>query len=82
MTATKLQDAVRVLANGAWTRYWMNYSKTADGETIMAVQCRDETGKPQPISDASRHGFAMHNDYFYTIPRTNEDGTPYVSREP
>ncbi len=81
MTATKLQDAVRVLANGSWTRYWLSYNQTSFGETIMAVQCRDENGKPKPISDAPRHGFAMHNNYIYTVPRTNEDGSPYKNSQ-
>jgi hypothetical protein len=80
MTATKLQDVVRVLANGAWCRYWMNWNKDAIGRTIMAVQCRDEKGRPQQINDAQRHGFAQHNDFFYTVPRTNEDGTDYATK--
>ncbi len=86
MTIDKLQSAVRVLANGGWCRYWVSWNifTWPDGRlgSLMAIQCRDDKGDPQPISDASRHGFTEHEDFFYTVPRINEDNTPYINRNP
>ncbi len=80
MTATELQNIVRVLANSSYCRYWLVYDKAPDGQAIMAIQCRDEYGKRLEIKDAKGRGFGELDPYFYTIPRTNEDGTPYFSK--
>lgn len=63
------------MANSQWTRYWLNWSDSE--HPSMAVQCIDSTGKPQKIQDAESHGLTEKEDFIYTAPRTNEDGTRY-----
>ena len=77
MTASQLQNIARQLSNSSWCRHWLNWS-----DTVMAIQCRDESGHPMKINraDANRFGFEEQNHYVYTIPRTNDDGTPYQSK--
>lgn len=78
MTADKLQNIVRVLANSSWTRYWLFWDDS-DNPT-MAVQCIDTEGKPSPIADAESHGLKENPEYVYTTKRTNEDGTKYIRK--
>lgn len=82
MTADQFQlNIVLPLANrGCWVRYWMNWMDQSPG--VMAIQCRDEDGKPHRISDAEHHGLSLVPNetlFIYTVPRTNADGTPFVS---
>jgi hypothetical protein len=79
MTATELQRLVRIISNQAWCRHWLNYGDRSDN-VVMAIQCRDATGKPEPIDGLSRLGFTELQDHTYTIPRTNEDGSPFASK--
>ena len=46
----------------------------------MAIQCIDGKGKPQKIYNIEKHGFTESTDFIYLIPRTNEDGSRYVSK--
>ncbi len=78
MTADQMQSIARRLANGTWTRYWLNWSDSE--HPVMAIQCIDHEGKPQIIHDADNHGLTEQEDYIYTAPRTNEDGTRYVRK--
>lgn len=78
MTATEIQNIARRLSNSSWCRYWLNY--TDSEHPILAIQCRNGYGVPQPIRDAEKHGLKQQLDFLYTAPRTNEDGTPYVSK--
>lgn len=80
MTADKMQSIARVLSNSSWCRYWLSYTLSNEGQTVMAIQCRDETGKPLPINDAKRHGLEEGMFFIYTALRTHEDGTPYFIR--
>lgn len=53
---------------------------------IMAIQCVDilDSGRftPAMVNGIEELGFTLADDerLLYTIPRTNEDGTPYVSK--
>lgn len=78
MTADELQNIVRILANSSWTRYWLNWSDSE--HPVMAVQCIDFKGISQPIHDAVSRGFTETENYIYTVPRTNEDGTRYEQK--
>lgn len=77
MTVDKLQSLIRRLANGGWVRYWLYWN--AIDCTIMAIQCRNESGIPEPIEGMEAIGFSKESNFIYTISRTNEDGTPYKS---
>jgi len=80
MTATEVQDHARVLSNSSWCRYWLLWGIDSEGCNV-AIQCRDETGKPLRIADATTRGYNEHPDYLYMAPRTNEDGTYYIPKE-
>lgn len=80
MTVDELQSIVRVLANNTWVRYWLNWSDSE--HPVMAFQCKDVRGLPQPVHDAVSRGFTEMDQYIYTVPRTNEDGTRYERKLP
>lgn len=82
MTLDCLQSIVLRLANNGWCRYWVNWSGAE--HPIMAVQVINSKAEPQEIIDAESHGLIEHrapgmDDWIYTVPRTNADGTPYRS---
>lgn len=85
MTADELQSIVRRLANNGWCRYWLNYGDRKN-DVRMAIQCRDDRGNPEEIHGLIKLGFEIDNEqrmkgnqFFYTIHRSNPDGTPFVS---
>lgn len=83
MTATELQSIVRSLANSTWCRYWLNFYNSPT-DVYMAIQCRDETGKPEPVAWLFNNGFVELDQFtsplLYFIKRTNEDGTDFESK--
>lgn len=79
MTAAKLQRLAAVLSNQTWTRHWLNFHDRHD-DVQMAIQCRDFNGTPERIPDFEKMGFEELPDFIYTIKRTNDDGTAYVSQ--
>lgn len=78
MTANELQSLARILSNQTWCRHWLNLHNSKTPVT-MAIQCRDCTGQPETVMDLENRGFKMEAGYMYTIKRTNEDGTDFVS---
>lgn len=79
MTATGLQNIARRVSNQSWCRYWLNYGDKHKPVT-MAIQCRDANGKPEAVPDLLKLGFTEHFGRFYTITRTNEDGSEFESK--
>lgn len=77
MTATELQRIASRLANQSWCRYWLNYGDRRDN-ILMAIQCI-ESGKSVKVYDLPKKGFTCLPGNVYTIPRTNEDGSPFVA---
>jgi hypothetical protein len=78
MTASELQRIVLRLANQSWCRYWLNYGDRR--ETVeMAIQSTDTDGGIR-IPELEQRGFEYKGNGLYLIPRTNDDGTPYVSK--
>ena len=78
MTADEMQSIVRRLANSSWCRYWINWSDS--NHPLMAVQCRNAQGVPEPIRDAAEHGLTERDDFVYTAQRTKLDGSFYESK--
>lgn len=84
MTVEHLQNIVCRLANSGYCRYWVSWSGSE--HPIMAVQCLSPSDmKPSKIHDAEARGLTENrapgmDDWIYTVPRTNEDGTPYQSK--
>ena len=82
MTATELQNIVRVLANQGWTRYWLMWETNPGQPAKMAISCIDGLGRYEVIPEAESKGFRrvwQRNLLFYVIDRTNEDGSPFIS---
>ncbi len=79
MTATELQRIARVLSNQTYCRHWLNFFNSHD-DVKLAIQCRDFQGRPERIPDMDKLGFEESSDFLYTINRTNDDGTPFVSQ--
>lgn len=80
MTACELQTIASRLSNCSWCRHWLNFYDSADN-VWMAIQCRDNRGKPEPVHDLESRGFSYDPDsLMYFIQRTNEDGSPFKSR--
>jgi hypothetical protein len=77
MTANELQRIVTRLANQSWCRYWLNYGDRHK-DVEMAIQCLDGD-QAIKIRDLEMMGFKRCSMGVYTIPRTNDDGTPFVS---
>jgi hypothetical protein len=85
MTATELQSLARILSNQTWCRHWLNW-QDRQKDVVMAIQCRDCTGKPERVVDLERLGFELWANaddqacqYLYVAPRTNDDGSPFES---
>jgi hypothetical protein len=79
MTATEIQNIARRLSNQTWCRYWLNLQNTHK-PVVMAIQCRDENGHPEPVGELESLGFNAATGFLYTIKRTNEDGTEFESK--
>jgi hypothetical protein len=95
MTIRELQRIVVRLSNGAWVRWWSNYGDRHENCLMAIQVLEPEAGSdtcltpvfiPTQVSDLEKVGFQLELSRFYgyghaiyTIPRTNEDGTPYVS---
>jgi hypothetical protein len=85
MTAAEIRRIAGQLSNSTWCRYWLNVEDARGGESVIyAIQCRDYFGQPEPIYGIEKLGFQRiyhgFGPYFYTIQRTNDDGTPYKSQ--
>jgi hypothetical protein len=80
VTSSELQRIAGILSNSAWTRLWLNWGDRRSGPVTMAIQCIDPTGRPQRIGEAEARGFTGDLRYVYTIPRTSEDGSPYLAK--
>lgn len=87
MTAAELQRVAARLSNSCWTRYWLFWA-VPPGRPVMALQAIDRAGGEWVAadldgSDLERLGFAREwcdgIGWVWVIPRTNEDGTPYVA---
>lgn len=74
MTADEIQNIARRLGNQTWCRYWLNFLDSHTNVT-MAIQCRSSSGKPEPVPELVKLGFAAATNFLYTIKRTNADGT-------
>lgn len=83
MRIDELTSIARRLGNQAWVRWWTNFGDRHDN-VVMAIQVLDSVPgggiSPIEVRDLHQLGFEMHGDFIYIIPRTNEDGTPFVSR--
>jgi len=84
MTPAELQRLVVRLSNSCWVRHWLCQGHTGQpAEMWIQVLDRCEDGafhsKPLPLNQLEYLGFAwVEKQMFYTIPRTNDDGTPYI----
>lgn len=45
----------------------------------MAIQTCGPHDRTEEVPELSKIGFTRLDNNLYTIPRTNEDGTPYIS---
>lgn len=85
MTATKLQSIALRLSNQTFCRHWLNWTDRHEN-VLMAIQCRDYEGKVEEVKALLSEGFNLWETtdpqclWIYTIPRTNDDGTPFVSK--
>ena len=89
MTIQELQRIVVRLSNSGWVRWWSNFD-CRETNVRMAIQVLDHAGAgglvPVPVRELEAIGFKEFDEakcgarYLYTIERTNEDGTPFVSK--
>lgn len=87
MTATELQRLVVRLSNSCWVRHWIclcAFGKQAEmWIQVMdyGVKIHDRIVKRRvPDGEMEKLGFTFDETTFiYKIPRTNEDGTPYIA---
>jgi len=88
MTAQNFQDNIVLnLSNSCWTRHYLYWNHPSN-PVQMAIQCLEYVDggfEPIRIEELERRGFSLYADgnpsqWIYTIDRTNEDGTPYVSK--
>jgi hypothetical protein len=91
MHIDEIQRIVIRLANQSWVRWWANFGDRQT-DVLMAVQCLDfryhhavSPGRyPIECDDLLKLGFTIwpseRQACIYTIPRTNEDGSPFVSQ--
>lgn len=78
MTAGELQRIALHLSNQGWCRHWLNYGDRHEN-VQMAIQVLDSE-KAVPIPELNKLGFKQYPENLYTIERTNDDGTPFVSK--
>lgn len=88
MTITQLQNNIVLrLANSGWCRYWCVWGNDPVRLAVQFIQQQDN-GRFEPvrIKDLEQRGFELHAGlspakplWIYTIPRVNDDGTPYLS---
>lgn len=87
MTAAELQRVAARLSNSTWCRHWL-FWRTAAGRPLMAVQAVDRAGGEWKVADLDgpdleRLGFSREwcdgIGWVWVVPRTNDDGTPYVA---
>ena len=79
MTANELQRFARHLSNQVWTRHWLNYGDRHQN-VRMAIQCIDAAGAPVQIRELPGKGFTEEPRHMYTVARTNDDGSPFISQ--
>ena len=79
MTANDLQRIAVRLSNQSWCRHWLNYGDRHT-DVQMAIQCRDSYGNPTEIKCLLELNFVEQPDHIYVINRTEEDGSPFVSK--
>ena len=80
MTLERLQHIVVKLANQAPTRYWVwwNYPLV---ETEMAIYIEGGIDSQTLLTEMEGRGFKYDATFrVWTIHRTNEDGTPWVTK--
>jgi hypothetical protein len=79
MTATRIQNVARVLANSCYCRYWMHWNYPAREPNLMALCCINRDGTPADLleSDLVREGFRKETqdglDY-WIIERVDDEG--------
>lgn len=89
MTADRLQLLVTLLSRGAWVRHWLHWNYPSESPWLMAIDIRDSGNRPIDMNgEMEKSGFTRLANWepittgectIWTIPRTNRDGTPYVS---
>ena len=89
MTIQELHRIVIRLSNSCWVRWWSNFD-CRETNVRMAIQVLDHAGgfkvEAVRVKDLEALGFQEIDDnktgvkWLYSIARTNEDGTPYVSK--
>ena len=89
MTASRLQSIAMLLGRSGWVRHWLHWNYPQQTPWLMAIDVRDHEGKPVEMNgEMEKSGFTRTLEgqmddsgacVIYTIPRTNEDGTPYTS---
>jgi hypothetical protein len=79
MTADELQRIALRLSNSGYCRHWLHWNDPSQEPWLMAIRVIDSSGWRVPIKDLETRGFRLdaHPGYFYTVERTNEDGTPF-----
>jgi hypothetical protein len=94
MHANELQNIARRMSNQCWCRHWLyfNHPQNPVKMAVQCIECSEDPDKglilygPFPVPDLERCGFKIETElatpdqFIYTIDRTNEDGTPYISQ--
>lgn len=82
MTLQELQHIVLRLANQCHVRYWINrYGKVGEQPTMaLDIHLPEEARENQLHIELAGKGFRNCGGGLFAIERTNEDGSPYISR--
>ena len=83
MTATELQNLVRMVANNTFCRYWLDYRRTKEGHQLMALSAIDHQGNPNRFNERELYerGFEkqMEDDgmVLWLVLRLGDNGKPF-----
>jgi len=77
ITLDQLKEIAVNLSGQAWCNYCPKVGYTKDGQSIMAIQCRNIKGKPIEVNFLLHDGFIQTENFIYYIRRIHENGEPY-----
>ncbi|MGE4197647.1 MAG: hypothetical protein AB7G11_11050 [Phycisphaerales bacterium] len=83
MTADAMERLVLQLATRGYARWWRRWQEPGDDRWFMAVAVKDQNGMTMEVPELApyRGGIGplgvVGPKWFYVIPRTNDDGTPF-----
>ena len=78
MTIDEFQRIVLSLSNQTYVRWWTHWNYP-DSPVMMAIGLHGSI-RAGFIAEMADRGFTWEPPMYLTIQRTNDDGTPYISK--